>query len=134
MPAKKEKKSRNRIKGHKMVKKTVKTKKQLKNRKTSIDKSNSGNKRLKMSVKRTKNIKKSLKTSKKAIKAVKSTPQVKRSIKDPIPKEMFDILACPMCKGDLKYNVNKNSLVCRKCKLKYPIKDGIPMLLPPDMR
>lgn len=52
--------------------------------------------------------------------------------KEPIPKELFDILACPMCKGEVKYNQDKTGLVCIKCRNKYPIKEGIPVLLPPE--
>jgi uncharacterized protein YbaR (Trm112 family) len=52
--------------------------------------------------------------------------------KDPIPKDLFAILACPICKADLNYNKDKTGLVCTKCGLKYPIKDGIPVLLPPE--
>lgn len=51
-------------------------------------------------------------------------------VKDSIPKDLFDIIACPMCKGDLKYINSKKGLQCKKCKLKYPIKEGIPLLLP----
>jgi len=51
-------------------------------------------------------------------------------MKDPIPKELFKILACLVCKKDLKYTKDKKGLVCSKCKHKYPIKEGIPMLLP----
>ena len=54
--------------------------------------------------------------------------------KDPIPKELFKILACPVCKKDLKYTKNKKGLICVKCKHKYPIKEGIPVLLPPEMK
>lgn len=54
--------------------------------------------------------------------------------KDPIPQELFDILACPVCKADLKYNKDKTGFVCTKCKNKYPIRDGIPVLLPPEMQ
>lgn len=54
--------------------------------------------------------------------------------KDPLPKDLFDILACPMCKADLKYTPKKDGLVCTKCKNKYPIKEGIPILLPPDQQ
>ena len=53
-------------------------------------------------------------------------------LKDPIPKELFDILACPICKTDLKYTPDKKGLICTKCKHIYPITDGIPILLPPD--
>ena len=49
---------------------------------------------------------------------------------EPIPKELFDILACPLCKADLNYNKNKTGLICSKCKAEYPIKEGIPVLLP----
>jgi len=53
-------------------------------------------------------------------------------VKDPIPNELFDILACPLCKAGLKYNNDKTKLVCPKCKKEYEIKEGIPILLPPD--
>jgi len=55
-------------------------------------------------------------------------------MKDPIPEELFKILACPICKKDLKYNKNKTELICASCKTKYPIKGGIPVLLPPKMQ
>lgn len=51
-------------------------------------------------------------------------------MKDPIPKDLFDILACPECKADLKYNKTKSGLVCTKCKARYPIRGGIPILMP----
>jgi len=54
--------------------------------------------------------------------------------KNPIPRELFDILACPICKSDLKYNKEKTKLICAKCKAKYPIREGIPILLPQNKR
>jgi uncharacterized protein YbaR (Trm112 family) len=51
-------------------------------------------------------------------------------MKEPIPKELFKILACPLCKAELKYSKGKKGLVCSKCKKEYPIKEGIPVLLP----
>ncbi len=47
----------------------------------------------------------------------------------PISKELLDILACPKCKGDLVYKEAENSLVCSACKLMYPVKDNIPVML-----
>lgn len=44
-----------------------------------------------------------------------------------IDKELLDILACPACKSDVKLNGEK--IVCTKCGLRYPIKDGIPVML-----
>jgi len=42
-------------------------------------------------------------------------------------KDLLAILACPACKGDVKEVEEK--IVCEKCGKKYPIKDGIPVLL-----
>jgi uncharacterized protein YbaR (Trm112 family) len=49
-----------------------------------------------------------------------------------VSKELLDILACPLCKADVKLKNKK--LVCVKCKTEYPIEDGIPNMLPPDQR
>jgi uncharacterized protein YbaR (Trm112 family) len=57
-------------------------------------------------------------------------------------RELMDILACPMCKGELRLTVeeeNKKEIVtgflyCPKCHERYPIVDTIPNLLPPDQR
>jgi len=44
-----------------------------------------------------------------------------------IDKELLDILACPDCKADVELKENK--IVCKKCGKRYPIKDGIPIML-----
>jgi len=44
-----------------------------------------------------------------------------------IDKEFIDILVCPACKGDVEFKENK--IVCKKCGKKYPVKDGIPIML-----
>jgi len=57
-------------------------------------------------------------------------------------KELMDILACPVCKGELKLTVEEEkegevvtgSLHCPKCRVDYPIVDSIPNLLPPELR
>lgn len=46
-----------------------------------------------------------------------------------INKELLEILACPKCKGDIKLNDKEDGLVCDTCKLLYPIRDGIPVML-----
>lgn len=46
-----------------------------------------------------------------------------------IQQELLDILACPKCKGDIRLNNSKNSLICDTCKLQYQIKDDIPVML-----
>jgi uncharacterized protein YbaR (Trm112 family) len=47
--------------------------------------------------------------------------------KEMIDKELLDILACPACKADVELKENK--IVCKKCNKKYPIRDGIPVML-----
>lgn len=44
-----------------------------------------------------------------------------------IDKELLDILACPDCKGDVE--LQDNRIVCKTCGKKYPIKEGIPVML-----
>jgi len=46
-----------------------------------------------------------------------------------IDKELLDILACPKCKGDIHLNDKKDGLICGACRLMYPIKDDIPVML-----
>ena len=50
-------------------------------------------------------------------------------VEDPIPKDLFDILACPLCRADLEYTKGKKGLVCSNCGENYPIEDNIPILL-----
>ena len=58
----------------------------------------------------------------------------KKNIQDPIPKDLFEILACPLCRADLEYTKDKKSLICSDCGSKYPIEGNIPILLPPKKR
>ncbi len=46
-----------------------------------------------------------------------------------IDKGLFEILVCPKCKGKVDYNADKTGLVCLACKLEYPIRDDIPVML-----
>jgi hypothetical protein len=47
-----------------------------------------------------------------------------------INKDLLDILVCPVCKGTLEYDEKENVLICRESRLKYPIEDDIPIMLP----
>lgn len=44
-------------------------------------------------------------------------------------EKLLKIMACPLCKTDLKYDKKNQKLICIKCKRKYPIRDGIPVML-----
>lgn len=57
-------------------------------------------------------------------------------------KDLMEILACPVCKGELELTVVDEdgdevitgSLLCPACDETYPIEDTIPNLLPPELR
>jgi uncharacterized protein YbaR (Trm112 family) len=46
-----------------------------------------------------------------------------------ISKELLEILVCPKCKGELRLNQTQDSLICEKCRLRYEIRDDIPIML-----
>ena len=54
--------------------------------------------------------------------------------------ELMDILVCPLCKGQLtltsdeenEVEIVKGTLYCSECRVKYPIVDTIPNLLPQE--
>mgnify|MGYP001061483290 FL=1 len=46
-----------------------------------------------------------------------------------LSKELLEILACPKCKGDIYLTPNEDGLICDRCKLRYEIKDDIPIML-----
>tara|TARA_Y100000748_G_scaffold262005_1_gene230285 strand:- start:36 stop:206 length:171 start_codon:yes stop_codon:yes gene_type:complete len=51
-----------------------------------------------------------------------------------IDKKLLDILVCPVSKEPLLYNEETEELICEKSGLAYPIKDGIPVMLPDEAR
>lgn len=48
-----------------------------------------------------------------------------------VRKELLDILACPVCKGDIEElsDNGREFLLCRKCRKMYPVKEDIPVML-----
>jgi uncharacterized protein YbaR (Trm112 family) len=46
-----------------------------------------------------------------------------------ISQELLEILACPKCKGNIHLNDTQDGLICDHCKLRYEIKDDIPIML-----
>ena len=49
-------------------------------------------------------------------------------------KELLKILVCPVTKGPLVYDKDKNELISKSAQLAYPIKDDIPILLEDEAR
>jgi uncharacterized protein YbaR (Trm112 family) len=48
--------------------------------------------------------------------------------------KLLDILVCPICKGPLVHKKAELELVCKPCRLAYPIKDDIPVMLEEEAR
>jgi len=48
--------------------------------------------------------------------------------------KLLEILVCPLCKGPLVYKKDAQELVCKPCRLAYPIRDGIPVMLEDEAR
>ena len=47
---------------------------------------------------------------------------------------LLEILVCPVCKGPLDFRKASSELVCKACRLAYPIKDDIPVMLEDEAR
>jgi uncharacterized protein len=53
---------------------------------------------------------------------------------DTVDPKLLEILVCPLTKGPLEYDVANQELISRSAKLAYPIRDGIPIMLPEEAR
>ena len=59
-----------------------------------------------------------------------STPTLSAEV-DP---RLLEILVCPVSRGPLDYDRTKSELISRKARLAYPIRDGVPIMLPEEAR
>ena len=48
--------------------------------------------------------------------------------------KLLEILVCPLTKGPLEYDPDAGELISRSARLAYPIRDGIPIMLPEEAR
>ncbi|EAU41358.1 hypothetical protein FP2506_01285 [Fulvimarina pelagi HTCC2506] len=56
-----------------------------------------------------------------------------KTIAQPDPK-LLELLVCPLTKATLRYDREAQELISVKAKLAYPIRDGIPIMLPSEAR
>lgn len=49
-------------------------------------------------------------------------------------KRQIALLACPICHGELIYDAEAQELVCRNDAMAFPIREGIPVMLPEEAR
>ena len=59
------------------------------------------------------------------------TPPVEATRVDP---KLLELLVCPLTKQPLDYDATRQELISRSAKLAYPIRDGIPIMLPEEAR
>jgi len=51
-----------------------------------------------------------------------------------VDPKLLEILVCPLTKGPLEYDREKNELISKSAKLAYPVRDGIPIMLVDEAR
>ncbi|MBC9882642.1 Trm112 family protein [Bradyrhizobium sp. INPA01-394B] len=51
-----------------------------------------------------------------------------------VDPKLLEILVCPLTKGPLEFDAGKQELISRSARLAYPIRDGIPIMLPEEAR
>ena len=51
-----------------------------------------------------------------------------------VDPKLLEILVCPVTKSTLEYDEKAQELISRKARLAYPIRDGIPIMLPEEAR
>jgi hypothetical protein len=51
-----------------------------------------------------------------------------------IDSKLLEILVCPLTKSTLRYDAEREELISDKARLAYPIRDGIPVMLPDEAR
>jgi len=52
----------------------------------------------------------------------------------PVDPKLLELLACPLTKGPLTWDAENNELISRSARLAYPVRDGIPIMLPSEAR
>ena len=60
-----------------------------------------------------------------------ASPERPENTVDP---KLLEILVCPLTRGQLEFDAAKQELISRSAKLAYPIRDGIPIMLPEEAR
>ena len=51
-----------------------------------------------------------------------------------VDRRLLELLVCPLTKGPLEYDREASELISRQARLAYPIRDGIPIMLPEEAR
>jgi uncharacterized protein YbaR (Trm112 family) len=46
-----------------------------------------------------------------------------------LSQQLLEILACPKCKGGVVADEHHSQIICKACRIAYPVRDGIPVML-----
>lgn len=68
------------------------------------------------------------------VEAARLTPVAIGGAVPRVDPRLLEILVCPVTKATLEYDVARQELVSRAARLAYPIRDGIPIMLPDEAR
>lgn len=52
-------------------------------------------------------------------------------MQEPVPREVLALFKCPVCKGAIEQKKDLKHVQCADCKTKYPVEEGMPIVLPP---
>ena len=63
-----------------------------------------------------------------------SQPPVHAALDIDVDPRLLEILVCPVTRGPLEFDRAKGELISRSARLAYPIRDGVPIMLPEDAR
>lgn len=66
--------------------------------------------------------------------AEKNSRDADETDKVEVDRKLLELLACPLTKGRLVYDPEKAELVSPSARLAYPIRDGVPIMLPSEAR
>nr|WP_294544059.1 Trm112 family protein [uncultured Rhodopila sp.] len=61
-------------------------------------------------------------------------PTASAAVEAAVDPRLLEVLVCPLTKAPLEYDRAANELISRKAGLAYPIRDGIPIMLPEEAR
>lgn len=63
-----------------------------------------------------------------------TTERTGRDTRGAIDPKLLELLACPLSKGPLRFDAARGELLSKAARLAYPVRDGIPIMLPSEAR
>ena len=63
-----------------------------------------------------------------------NTPKPEETSERPVDPKLLEVLVCPLTKTSLDYDAERQELISRAAGLAFPIRDGIPIMLPEEAR